>query len=559
MPGNDVAGLVFLLRVDAQPADARFLPWQVRSNEEGSTGPRRRSRPPQLWGLSYRDDAAEGQWANSYSINKLRWVIVRARKSPGDWHGSGTCAGVSVVRSLGSLFGWDDSMRSIGMLAVITGMLVLASACGDGTSTPPPENTEPVAKFDIPPCTINVDCTFVSTSTDDAQVTEWSWDFDGDGDPDANTARALFMYTTAGDFNVSLTVWDAQGLSHTKTSTLTIAPVPPVNSPPTAGFTHTCTAADCTFTSTSTDVAPGTIATYAWTFGDGATAEVNNPSHGYTVTATTDFTVTLTVTDNEGATDVATQTVTIHPAPPANAPPTASFNPWCYGEACIFYSTSTDAAPGTIASYAWTFGDGATEDWAEPSHVYIVSARTTFTVTLTVRDNEGATAVATQTVTVSPLPPAVQGCTTSSTRPTTTTSGQIVECVLDIAARSTLKLKLLGIDCDRRRITGSRVVTPPPVADPVFLSVCSKTVGEELGIFGGRLDELIVFEAGTQTRIWFRQGAPRPNVVLGPPAGQLTGTFPDWTMNFEDGAHPGAAGEPDFTDVVVGVHATVVP
>jgi hypothetical protein len=230
--------------------------------------------------------------------------------------------------------------------------------------------------------------------TDDAQVTEWSWDFDGDGTPDATTANASFTYTTAAAFDVRLTVRDAQGLSDTKTSTITIAP--PVNPPPTAGFTYTCNAADCSFTSTSTDVAPGTISTYAW-----------------------------------------------------------------------------------------TFGDGATEDWNAPSHVYTISARTTFTVTLTVTDNEGATAVATQRVTLSPLPPAVR----------------------------------------RARI------------------------------FGGRLDELWVYQAGTQARIWFTQGVSTD--PLDPPAGHLVGTFPDWTLNFEDGDHPSAPGEPDFTDVVVGVHATV--
>jgi PKD repeat protein len=317
--------------------------------------------------------------------------------------------------------------------------------------------------------------------TDDAQVTEWSWDFDGDGTPDATTANASFTYTTAAAFDVRLTVRDAQGLSDTKTSTITIAP--PVNPPPMAGFTYTCNAADCSFTSTSTDVAPGTISTYAWTFGDGGTADVNNPSHSYTVSAPTDFTVTLTVTDNEGATDVETQTVTV--TVQVNTPPTASFTPWCYGENCIFRSTSTDVAPGTIATYAWTFGDGATEDWNAPSHVYTISARTTFTVTLTVTDNEGATAVATQRVTLSPLPPAVR----------------------------------------RARI------------------------------FGGRLDELCVYQAGTQARIWFTQGVSTD--PLDPPAGHLVGTFPDWTLNFEDGDHPSAPGEPDFTDVVVGVHATV--
>ncbi len=83
---------------------------------------------------------------------------------------------------------------------------------------------------------------------------------------------------------------------------------------------------DCTFTNTSSDVAPGTIATYAWTFGDGAARRIRPVrSHTYTVTAATDFTVTLTVTDNEGATDAETQTITVTPAAPVNPPPTAGF------------------------------------------------------------------------------------------------------------------------------------------------------------------------------------------------------------------------------------------
>ena len=513
-------------------------------------------------------------------------------------------------------------------------MLLLASACSNGAGTPPPDNTAPVANFAVPPCTINVACNFTSTSTDDAEVTGWSWDFNGDGHPDATTADASFTYTTAGTFNVSLTVRDAQGLSNTKTSPITIAPAPPGNTPPTAGFTYTCNQAACSFISTSTDVAPGTITTYAWAFGDGATAQVNNPSHTYSVTTRTEFTVTLTVTDNDGATNVATQTVTVDPAPPVNeppvarftysciaavctfvntsydhsgritanawtfgdggtateispihtyavtvateftvtltvtdnrgatgvtsqkftldpnatnTPPTADFRTWCVGVDCIFISTSTDAAPGTIVTYAWTFGDGGTADWDKPSHSYTVGGRTTFTVTLTVTDNAGATAVATKAVTIIPEAPRAQGCITS---------GKTVDCLLDIPVQTTLKVKLLAINCDPRRLIGSRVTTPPPVGDQTFLSVCWRTVGEEIGIFGGKLDELWVYQAGTQARIWFIQGDPAANVPApAPPQGQVTGTYPDWTINFEDGDHAGAPGEPNFTDLVIGVHA----
>jgi PKD repeat protein len=438
-------------------------------------------------------------------------------------------------------------MRPIGILAAITGTLVLASACSDG-GTPPSENTAPVANFAVPSCTINVECDFASTSTDDAEVTGWSWDFDGDGTPDATTATASFTYDSAGTFDVSLTVSDAQGLSHTKTSPITIDPVDPDNPPPTAGFTYTCTAADCSFTSTSTDVAPGTIATHAWDFGDGAIGEGSNPSHSYTVTAPTDFTVTLTVTDDEGATDVETQTVSVAPADPDNPPPTAGFTHTCNAATCSFTSTSTDAPPGTIVTFAWDFGDGGTAAVSNPTHAYVIVNPTDFTVTLTVTDNEGATDVETQTISVSPPPPGADGCTRDGAR---------VDCHLNIAERSTIKLKLLGVSCD---LNNERVVIPPPSGDQVFLNVCARAVGDSTRIFGGPGDTAFIFEAGSQATIRFIQGTadpgePTPNA----PAAQVTGTFPNWVINFEDGDNPGSPSEPDFTDVVLQVDAVPAP
>jgi PKD repeat protein len=71
--------------------------------------------------------------------------------------------------------------------------------------------------------------------------------------------------------------------------------------------------------------------------------------------------------------------------------------------ATVSGSASTDA-DGTIASYAWTFGDGATASGVSASHAYASAG--TYTVTLTVRDNTGATGSASTPVTVTNTAPA---------------------------------------------------------------------------------------------------------------------------------------------------------
>jgi len=58
----------------------------------------------------------------------------------------------------------------------------------------------------------------------------------------------------------------------------------------------------------STD-ADGTIATYAWTFGDGASATGASAAHNYPNSG--EFAVTLTVTDDQGATSSATASVVV--------------------------------------------------------------------------------------------------------------------------------------------------------------------------------------------------------------------------------------------------------
>ncbi|MDC8013800.1 proprotein convertase P-domain-containing protein [Tahibacter soli] len=82
----------------------------------------------------------------------------------------------------------------------------------------------------------------------------------------------------------------------------------PGNTPPTANFSFTTSALTATFTDTSSD-SDGTIASRSWAFGDGTTSTATNPTKTYGASGT--YSVTLTVTDNGGATNSATKSVTV--------------------------------------------------------------------------------------------------------------------------------------------------------------------------------------------------------------------------------------------------------
>jgi PKD repeat protein len=86
-----------------------------------------------------------------------------------------------------------------------------------------------------------------------------------------------------------------------------------------------------------------------------------------------------------------------------NQSPVASIAaPSCANLSCSFDGSGSSDSDGSIASYAWEFGDGTTGSGAMRRHVY--TAAGTYTVTLTVTDDENATEVDSRSVTVSAPP-----------------------------------------------------------------------------------------------------------------------------------------------------------
>jgi len=78
---------------------------------------------------------------------------------------------------------------------------------------------------------------------------------------------------------------------------------------PSADFTFSCTGLSCSFDGSSSFDPDGTITAYGWDFGDGTSGSGQSVLHTYPEAA--GYTVTLTVTDNSGASAAATQIVTL--------------------------------------------------------------------------------------------------------------------------------------------------------------------------------------------------------------------------------------------------------
>jgi PKD repeat protein len=178
--------------------------------------------------------------------------------------------------------------------------------------------------------------------------------------------------------------------------------LPPAGSP-TASFTFSPTApatgASVFFDGSASQ--PGTnasIASYVWTFGDGASTSGVAPAHRFENPGT--YVVTLTVTNDRGLSSSASQAVAI-----SSGRPSATFtftvdNPT---DTIAVDAGGSTAVNGTITSYAWNWGDGsstAASGASATTHHYTSGVPGTFSVTLTVVDSNGQTAQTTRNVTV---------------------------------------------------------------------------------------------------------------------------------------------------------------
>jgi len=242
------------------------------------------------------------------------------------------------------------------------------------------------------------------SSDPDGSIVSYQWSFgDGASSSGQSTSHA---YSFAGTYTVRLTVTDNDGATDVETRTVTITSAP--NQPPNAAMTVSPSSAQVgqpiSFSGSGSSDPDGSIASYQWSFGDGTSSSGQSTSHAYSYAGT--YTVRLTVTDNDGATDMETRQVVITSAP--NQPPVAriSVSPSSGepGDWLTFSGASSSDPDGSIVTYQWSFGDGTSGSGMTTNHAY--SAQGTYTVRLTVTDNDGATDVETRQVVIQVAPQA---------------------------------------------------------------------------------------------------------------------------------------------------------
>jgi PKD repeat protein len=170
-----------------------------------------------------------------------------------------------------------------------------------------------------------------------------------------------------------------------------VAPPPPPNVAPMAAFAVNCDGLSCGLDAGASTDLDGSIVEYRWDLGDDTTGTGLTAAHTYAQPVS--YTVTLTVTDDDGAVATATEPVAVT-AP--NAAPTAAFVISCTGLACSFNGHGSSDDDGTITSYDWDFGDGPTVNGASVDHSY--GQPGSYTVMLTVTDDDGAAATTTRVV-----------------------------------------------------------------------------------------------------------------------------------------------------------------
>ncbi len=278
------------------------------------------------------------------------------------------CAGgnTTLTATGGATYLWNDAANSTTPSITVTqGNYTVTGTDGNGCSA---TASASVTENALPVVVINgplTYCTGGNTTLTASAGASYAW-ADAGGNSIGSSASVT---VTEGTYFVTVT--DNNGCANTDDATVTEL------SKPVADFSVNpdCAGQPIVFTNNSTPAGLN----YAWDFGNGNTSTDANPSETFSQGGS--YTITLVAMDG-GCADTTAQTLQVSDKPVAgfNAAPLLVTK----NEAVAFTNTSTGAA-----AYLWDFGDDATANDQNPSHIYADTGR--YAVTLVATNATGCT------------------------------------------------------------------------------------------------------------------------------------------------------------------------
>ncbi len=216
---------------------------------------------------------------------------------------------------------------------------------------------------------------FINLSQREANIVSYEWTFDLNGESNVSTTRNTSVtFPGIGTYTGQLIL--NRGLTCTDTADIAVNIYPEIISDFTFAY-DTCIAAPVVFTDQSYS-GSGQITNWQWSFGEGSSTQVRNPSHLYTIPG--NHAVTLRVTDINRCVDERVQTIPYFPVPPLIIVEPSTFN-GCE-PATVFFDNLSVPIDETY-DLVWSFGDGSQGFDISPEHTYTSPGTYSVSVSIT--------------------------------------------------------------------------------------------------------------------------------------------------------------------------------
>lgn len=232
-------------------------------------------------------------------------------------------------------------------------------------------------------------CSFTNNSTSSNGPVTFRWDFaNGNFSSDTNPSA---IFVNSGTYRVRLIATDGIE-SDTVTKSIVVFRIPQANF---QAPTTTVCLGDTLFLNGNVTLGDAPIRDYAWGFGNGVASSIANPFYVYTQTGSYDITLVIQDTNRCSISQTRNQYIQVvnNPAASFTASPSVSC---AQSQLVNFTNTST----GNGLTYLWQLTNIQQSTAANPSHTY---SNETYSVSLTVTDQNGCTSTTSQSVSVEEL------------------------------------------------------------------------------------------------------------------------------------------------------------